>query len=116
WTSFNMVNQLSQSGVMPSGLQFTYGAEHQRIKMCTPACAGASGTTYYLYDPGSGAASEKYVSGSTTTWRDYIEADGGIVAERFQTGATVTWKYFLPDHLGSTARLTDSAQNIERDS
>ena len=32
-----MVDQLSQSGVMPSGLQFTYGAEHQRIKMCTPA-------------------------------------------------------------------------------
>jgi RHS repeat-associated protein len=116
WTSFNKVSQISQSGPLPNGIQLTYGAEHQRMKMCVPSCTSPTATIYYLYDPASGAASEKVVTNSATTWRDYIVADGGIVAERFKTGSTVTWKYFVLDHLGSIARLTDAAGAVsERD-
>ena len=56
------------------------------------------------------------VLGSTTTWRDYIVADGQIVALRSKTGSTVSMLYTIPDHLGSTAIVTDAAINIERDS
>jgi RHS repeat-associated protein len=48
------------------------------------------------------------VTATSTTWRDYIQADGKIVAERFSTGTTVTISYFVTDHLGSIAVVTDS--------
>ncbi len=57
------------------------------------------------------------VSGTTTTWRDYIVADGQIVALRSKTGASVSMLYIVTDHLGSTAAVTDTAtpMGVERD-
>ncbi|MBS1982826.1 MAG: hypothetical protein JST16_01535, partial [Bdellovibrionales bacterium] len=74
-------------------------------------------TTYYLNDPISGTMSEKTVSGSTVTWHDYLVADGRMVGERFCTGAApcstgATWSFFVSDHLGSIAVVTDSAGTV----
>jgi RHS repeat-associated protein len=65
--------------------------------------------------------SEKLVSGSTTTWHDYLQIDGQIAAERFCTGAApcgtgATMRYFVRDHLGSVAAVTDDTGTVvERD-
>ena len=69
--------------------------------------------TDYLNDPVTGTMAEKYVSGSTTTWHDYIRADGGIAGERFNTAGTVTWRYFVNDHLGSSSVLTDGSGTVQ---
>jgi hypothetical protein len=53
--------------------------------------------------------SEKYVAGSTTTWRDIIKADGSIAGERFNTSGTVTWRYFVVENLSSASVLTDAS-------
>jgi RHS repeat-associated protein len=105
WTSFNMVDKITQ-GVLPGGLQFAYDDGHARIKMCLPNCLTPASTTNYLN--GMGQMEEKVVTATSTTWRDYIQADGKIVAERFDAGGTVTLSYFVTDHLGSIAVVTDS--------
>ncbi len=69
-------------------------------------------TTLYLN--AQGAMSEKLVGGASTTWRDYIQADGKMVAQRdkvVSTG-TVTWSWFVTDHLGSVAVITNAAGAI----
>src|SRR6185312_13686737 len=60
----------------------------------------------------AGAMSEKVVSGSVTSWNDYIRADGNLVGERSCSGASpcttgATWQFFVTDHLGSVAVSTD---------
>ena len=61
--------------------------------------------------------SEKVLSGSTTTWHDFIKVDGRLVAERFCAGASpctsgVTTSYFTLDHLGSVASITNDAGGV----
>ena len=63
-------------------LSFAYDDAHQRTTLTS-----SSATTTYLNGPGN---EEKFVSGSTTTWRDYVVADGAIVAERSNTAGTVS--------------------------
>jgi RHS repeat-associated protein len=62
------------------------------------------------------------IAGGTSTWHDYIQANGHIVAERFCTygtacSTTVTaWRYFVTDNLGSIAVVTDATGAVvERD-
>jgi RHS repeat-associated protein len=112
WTAFNMVDTVSQGA---TSVSYTYDSAHQRQTQ-TLTVNGTATTTAYLSDPASGAMSEKVISGSTTTWSDYLLADGHFVAERFCTGATpctsgATMKYFITDHLGSVAVVMDSAGN-----
>jgi hypothetical protein len=94
WTSFNMVAQLVQGSTT---LAYAYDAEHSRIKQVQSG--GTALTTYYLNDPASGIASEKAVGASTTTWSDYLFADGARVGVRYATGGTVSWRYFVADPL-----------------
>ncbi len=114
FTSFNMAASMTNGS---TSVALGYSAWHGRYKMCAPDCTAPSTTTYYLPDPATGAYSEKVVSGATTTWRDYIVADGQIVALRSKTGASVTMLYIVADHLGSTAVVTDTAtpMTVERD-
>jgi RHS repeat-associated protein len=119
YAAFNMAASVADGGTT---LCFTYDSEHKRtIQVQTTATCGAPGsgasTTSYWNDPVTGAASEEYVSGTTTTWRDYITADGNIVVERFNTAGTITPVYFNTDHLGSNAVLSNAAGTVtERDS
>ncbi|HEX5324012.1 MAG TPA: RHS repeat-associated core domain-containing protein [Capsulimonadaceae bacterium] len=112
WTSFNMAASVTE-GTNTAAL--TYDSEHARVKQVTTGTA--AGTTYYLNDPVTGTLEEELLSGSTTTWHDYIMADGRMVAERFCTGAapctgTPTLEYFVPDHLGSISVITDASGNV----
>lgn len=110
WKSYDMAATIIEG---TSTLTFTYGADHSRIKM-----ASATDTTLYLNDPISGALEEKFTSGATTTWRDYVRAGrGGIVAEWFNTGGTITKQFLVGDHLGSLTTLATTATAAnERDS
>ena len=51
---------------------------------------------------------EMVVSGGVTTWKSYILADGKLVAQWLTSGSTATMDYFVSDHLGSVAVITDS--------
>jgi RHS repeat-associated protein len=103
YTAFNMAASIVQGSTT---VGFTYDSEHTRVQMTAP-----SGTTTYINDTGSGAMSEKLVSGSTTTWHDYIQADGKIIAEKF-SGATSAMRYFVNDHLGSVAVVMNEAGTV----
>jgi RHS repeat-associated protein len=114
YTAFNMAASIIQGTTADC---LSYDSGHARIKMEVRAstCGGTlSATTYYLNDPISGTMSEKLVAGGTTTWHDYVAAGGGLVAERSCTGATpcssgATWSFFVSDHLGSIAVITNAA-------
>jgi RHS repeat-associated protein len=67
-------------------------------------------TTLYLY--AMGQMEEKVSTLTSTTWRDYIQADGKFVAERFNTLGNVSLSYFVTDHLGSVAVVTDASGAI----
>ncbi len=121
-TSFNMAASIVQGSTATC---FTYDDSHMRVQMDARAtsCSGTlSSSTVYLNDPISGAMGEKVVAGATTTWHDFVTVDGAIAAERFCTGAApctsgATWSWFVTDHLGSTAVLTNAAGTVtERDS
>lgn len=117
YMSFNRVSSMSNGG---NALALAYGPWHERYKMCVPACTGTpTATTTYFADTVTGSYSEMVVSGGTTTWRDYIVADGQIVAMRSKTGSTVATIYMVNDHLGSPSAITDvngASAVAERDS
>lgn len=113
YTAFNMADTITQGS---NTTAFIYDANHTRIKQCVGSSCGTS-ALYYLSDPASGSLSEKVVSGGTTTWHDYLTANGQVVAERFCTGSPpctsgATWRYFVSDHLGSAAVLTDGSGSV----
>jgi RHS repeat-associated protein len=132
YTSYNLTSTLTQGS---TSIAFTYDSEHARIKQVGPA-----GATTYLDDPTSAAMAEQVVSGSTTTWHDYILAPGtepgagDMIAERIGGNGGVganwgsvnwgsfTWGgasllYFTVDQLESIAVIANpSASVTERDS
>ena len=100
-----MVAQITQGSTT---VAFSYDSAHARIKQ---AIGGASpSTTYYLN--ALGARSEKFVAGTTTTWRDYIYAAGQLVAEHFNTAGTITMRYAVDDHLGSVSSVADETAAV----
>lgn len=109
-TSFNMAASIAQGS---TSVGLAYGAWHSRYKMCAPDCTAPTSTTYYLTDPATGGMSEKLVTSSTTTWKDYIVAPGaGLVAVRSKTGSTVSLRYIVTDHLGSITSVSDTSTPI----
>jgi RHS repeat-associated protein len=104
WTAFNMVATIVQGATTMS---YAYDSEHARITQ-SQVTGGTNTTTTYLNDPASGLSSEKVVSGATTTWTDYLFAAGARVAQRSMVaGGATTLRYFIADHLGSIAVITD---------
>ncbi|HEY4943245.1 MAG TPA: RHS repeat-associated core domain-containing protein, partial [Rhizomicrobium sp.] len=112
YTAFNMAASIVQGSTANC---LTYDDSHGRIKLEARAtnCSGTlSSTTTYLNDPFTGAMSEKLVAAGSTIWHDFLRA-GGIVGERFYTvGGSTVWKYFVADHLGSVAVVTDSSGTV----
>jgi RHS repeat-associated protein len=126
-TSYNMVGSITSA---TSAVCLAYDTEHTRIQQTVgigscPNPTSPSVTTY-LNDPTSGVMSERFVSGATTTWHDFVRTDEKIVAERFCTGSApcssgASLRYFTLDHLGSVAVVTDATglgdiTHSERDS
>jgi len=109
YTPFNMADTITQGSSVYS---FTYDDAHARITQVAPNL-----TTTYLN--AMDGMEEKAVAGTTTTWNDYIKADGALVAERICTGsapctgANAAWKYFLTDNLGSVAVVLKSQGYVD---
>jgi RHS repeat-associated protein len=106
WTVFNMVATIVQGA---TNMSYAYDSEHSRITQSEVNGANTT-TTTYLNDPASGLSSEKIVAGSVTTWTDYLFAGGSRVAQRSMVaGGATSLRYFITDHLGSIAVITDGA-------
>ncbi len=109
WWSFNAVHTISEG---TTSLTFTYDSEHARIIQALTN-GSTTVTTTYLNDAISGGMEDHVVSGSTTTWNDYLMADGKLIAERTCSAPTptcssgVTTQYLITDHLGSVGVVTD---------
>ena len=111
--SYTAANNMTTLAEGTNAVELYYGAFENRYKMCVPNCTSATTTTSYLYDPMTGAMSDKVVSGSTTTYNDYITVPGiGIVALRNKIGTTVSWYYMALDHLGSISAITDASKSV----
>jgi hypothetical protein len=72
----------------------------------------AAKTTLYINDPGSGIRVEKVLgSGGSVQWKEYLVAGGKLIGEHFTNIAgpsvTTATRYFVTDHLGSVAVITD---------
>jgi len=97
WMSFNKPSTVAANG---STTYYSYDAGHERV-----AKSNATSSTIYigkLYEKQTnlitGAASQK----------SYIYAAGKMVAAVETSGASTATKYFLHDHLGSIAAITDA--------
>jgi len=96
WTAFNKVKTITQGAV---NMTYAYGPDRERIKQ-----TGPGGTTYYY----SAGLYEKHVGASVTQWNDYLYAGGEMVGVHFsRSDATEMTRYFVKDHLGSIAVITD---------
>ena len=74
----------------------------------------------FRFDREDGTTGRKYLRATTQTdarrklreaqrqVSQGVVADGQVVAQRVATGSTVTMLYFVLDHLGSVAVITDS--------
>jgi RHS repeat-associated protein len=90
-----------------TNMSYAYDSEHARITQ-TEVNGANTTTTTYLNDSASGLSSEKVVAGATTTWTDYLFAGGARVAQRSMVvGGATSLRYFITDHLGSIAIITD---------
>jgi RHS repeat-associated protein len=115
WKSFNMAASVTE-GSHTMGI--TYDESHARIIRAF-GTGGELTTTLYLN--AFGEMEEMAATGPTTAWTDYIQADSQIVAQRTGTSysggpLTFNYDYFVLDHLGSIAVVTDSTGAVtERD-
>jgi len=107
--SFNMTHTISDGATSAT---LTYDSEHQRIIQAL-TFASTTTTTTYLNDAVSGGMEDRVASGGTTTWNDYLMADGRLIGERTCSATTptcsagMTTQYFITDHLGSVSVITD---------
>jgi YD repeat-containing protein len=107
--SFNMAHTVTDGS---TSMTLTYDSEHARVTQAMTT-ASTTATTTYLNDPVNGAMSEKVATGTSNTWNDYLTVDGRLIGERSCTAAAptcttgATWQYFVLDHLGSVAVVTD---------
>jgi RHS repeat-associated protein len=96
YTSFNMAASITQGS---SIVNFTYDAAHERIKQTAP-----DGTTLYI----AGGVERFQATSGLVQWNQYLRAGGQLVGVHFtRSNATQNTRYFVTDHLGSVAVLTD---------
>ena len=106
WTSFNKVASIAKG---TTNVSWAYDPEHHRSKQVSTS-GGTTNTTFYFADAASGVMYERAVGPSLTTWNDYLYVSGEMVGVRFaRSDATVATRYFVKDHLGSVAVITNEA-------
>jgi RHS repeat-associated protein len=105
YTASNMTASISEG---TANLALSYDPEHARI-LQSATIAGAVSTTTYLNDPASNVMTETVHITGKNTWKTYIVADGKIVGLRTTVNGqpAIDMKYFIHDHLGSIAVVTD---------
>jgi RHS repeat-associated protein len=110
YTASNMISSMSEG---TTNLTLTYDPEHARIQQAATV-AGTTITTTYLNDPTADVMTESTHKTGVNTWKTYIVADGKIVGQRVTTSGQTNpdMKYFVLDHLGSVAVITDGNQYL----
>ena len=105
WTSYNYPSHISNGSRYHD---YYYGADRQRWKQVY-FNGTASETTILV-----GGILEKHTAGSLTEYRHYIKVGSQAVAlyTRPSSGSPTT-QYFLLDHLGSVAEITNSAGSVD---
>ena len=104
WTSYNYpVTVNAGSGSTAETVAFSYGPDRKRWQQMYTG-NGTSETTNYV-----GGLLEVVLSGSTTTYRHYINAGSEPVAVYARSSAGNTFSYVLSDHQGSNSDLTNSS-------
>jgi RHS repeat-associated protein len=108
WTSFDMplvISKSATSGSPGSGsASFNYGADHQRVRQVWSQ-GSSQITTVYLDD----FDMEKVTDSTGSTYKHFVKVDGRIVATVVRAPSGNSVMYLLPDHLGSTAVVTDAS-------
>jgi RHS repeat-associated protein len=89
--TYDAENRLVTAG----GVTYTYDGDGARVKK-------SSGTLYW----GSGPLAESDLSGTSTSWKEYVFFGGNRIARRDASNSSV--HYFFDDHLGSTSVGTNS--------
>jgi RHS repeat-associated protein len=89
--TYDPENRLATAG----GVTYTYDGDGNRVKK-------SSGTLYW----GTGPLAESDLTGSATSWKEYVFFSGKRVARRDASNSTV--HYYFSDHLGSTSVSTNS--------
>ena len=107
WTSFNKVASMTRG---TTSLSWAYDPDHSRAKQVSTV-GSATNTTWYYDDAASGVSFERVVGPSLTTWNEYLFAGGGMVGVHFTATAAPPqpFLYFVKDHLGSIAVITNGA-------
>lgn len=107
WTAFNKVASMTKG---TTSLAWGYDPEHQRSKQVTTV-GTATNTTWYYDDAASGVMFELVTGASLDAWNDYLFAGGEMVGVRFKQISTslITTRYFVKDHLGSVAVITNES-------
>jgi RHS repeat-associated protein len=108
WTSSNMVSTVKQGTA--ASLAFAYTPEHQRVTQVSTN-GGLTVTTSYFNDPASNVMTESTHQTGLNKWKTYVVADGHIVGQYVTSSGTnappTDVKFFVLDHLGSVAVITD---------
>ncbi len=87
-------------------VEYTYGADEQRIKAITKVSNTITNTRYYFGDY------EKDITNGVTKHIFYISAGDGLVAIAVRENNANIFRYVYTDHLGSIVALTDSIGTI----
>jgi RHS repeat-associated protein len=109
WTSYNYPTSASAgSGSTAETVSFAYGPDRSRWQQSYTG-NGTTETTDYI-----GGLLELVTSGGVNDYRHYIYAGGEPVAmySRKSTGV-ITFSYFLSDHQGSLADITNSSGTVD---
>ncbi|WP_137936092.1 polymorphic toxin-type HINT domain-containing protein [Chitinivorax sp. B] len=107
----NLPKAVQRFGSTAASVSFVYDAERLRVKETASGPTGNS-TLYHLRpETHGGAHYEKETKGNTTTHHVYLYAGSELVGKVSQQAgnANKTAHYFLTDHLGSIAVITDDA-------
>ncbi len=92
-----------------TSLEWGYGPDHSRAKQ-VQTVGSTTNTTWYFDDAASGVSFERVEGPSLATWSDYLFAGGQRVGVRIaRSDATTSTRYFVKDHLGSVAVITNEA-------
>ena len=102
WNAFNKVATITQG---TKTVSFDYDSDHARVRQVT-----STQITHYMFGV------EKVIGTSgSIQWNEYISVDGMLIGQHYTNIAagggatTTTMRYFVTDHLGSVAVITDEA-------
>lgn len=109
YTSFDKVKRIVQGD---NTLAYTYGYDHQRIRMEEHA----NGTTRTkLYVGNCEYVTETTTDATTERWLTYLIGPSGAYAVVTTENNEESLHYILKDHLGSWTTITDAEGNIEQE-